>query len=150
MATLPGLPMFGHGQIEGFTEKYGMEYRRAYRDETAGRGPGRSGTSARSSRCCSRRHLFAEVEHFYLYDFFTPEGHVNEDVFAYSNRSGDERALVVYHNKYASTRGLDSRSPSATPARPGNGEERALMQKHLGTGLGLHPATIISPSFAIT
>ncbi len=33
MATLPGLPMFGHGQIEGFTEKYGMEYRRAYQDE---------------------------------------------------------------------------------------------------------------------
>ena len=33
MATMPGLPMFGHGQIEGFTEKYGMEYRRAYRDE---------------------------------------------------------------------------------------------------------------------
>ena len=34
MATMPGLPMFGHGQIEGFAEKYGMEYRRAYRDET--------------------------------------------------------------------------------------------------------------------
>ena len=33
MATLPGLPMFGHGQIEGFTEKYGMEYHRAYWDE---------------------------------------------------------------------------------------------------------------------
>jgi len=32
MATLPGLPMFGHGQIEGFTERYGMEYRRAYYD----------------------------------------------------------------------------------------------------------------------
>ena len=30
MATMPGLPMFGHGQVEGFTEKYGMEYRRAY------------------------------------------------------------------------------------------------------------------------
>jgi hypothetical protein len=26
LATLPGLPMFGHGQVEGFTEKYGMEY----------------------------------------------------------------------------------------------------------------------------
>jgi hypothetical protein len=24
---MPGLPMFGHGQVEGFTEKYGMEYR---------------------------------------------------------------------------------------------------------------------------
>jgi hypothetical protein len=33
MVTLPGLPMFGHGQVEGFTEKYGMEYRRAYWDE---------------------------------------------------------------------------------------------------------------------
>ena len=27
LAALPGLPMFGHGQIEGFKEKYGMEYR---------------------------------------------------------------------------------------------------------------------------
>src|SRR6185503_19846783 len=33
MATMPGLPMFGHGQVEGFAERYGMEYRRAYRDE---------------------------------------------------------------------------------------------------------------------
>jgi glycosidase len=29
MVTMPGLPMFGHGQIEGFSEKYGMEYRYA-------------------------------------------------------------------------------------------------------------------------
>ena len=29
LATLPGLPMFGHGQVEGFGEKYGMEFRRA-------------------------------------------------------------------------------------------------------------------------
>ncbi len=29
MATLPGLPMIGHGQVEGFAEKYGMEFRRA-------------------------------------------------------------------------------------------------------------------------
>ncbi|MBW2690975.1 MAG: alpha-amylase, partial [Deltaproteobacteria bacterium] len=33
LATLPGLPMFGHGQIEGYREKYGMEYRRAYWNE---------------------------------------------------------------------------------------------------------------------
>ena len=38
MATLPGLPMFGHGQIEGFTEKYGMEYRRAKLDEPVDEG----------------------------------------------------------------------------------------------------------------
>ena len=35
MSTLPGLPMFGHGQIEGFTEKYGMEYRWPRYDEIA-------------------------------------------------------------------------------------------------------------------
>ena len=33
LATLPGLPMFGHGQFEGFAEKYGMEFRRASMDE---------------------------------------------------------------------------------------------------------------------
>ena len=33
LATLPGLPMLGHGQIEGFAEKYGMEFRRATLDE---------------------------------------------------------------------------------------------------------------------
>ena len=29
LATLPGLPMLGHGQVQGFGEKYGMEFRRA-------------------------------------------------------------------------------------------------------------------------
>ncbi len=33
LATLPGLPMFAHGQIEGFTERYGMEFKQAMLDE---------------------------------------------------------------------------------------------------------------------
>jgi len=49
--------------------------------------------------------VFAEVEHFELYDFYTDAGGVNEDVFAYSNRMGGERALVVYHNRFADTSG---------------------------------------------
>ena len=51
LATLPGLPMIGHGQVEGFTEKYGMEFRRARLDErrTRGSSPTRSGRSSRSS-----------------------------------------------------------------------------------------------------
>ncbi|MCB9207526.1 MAG: hypothetical protein H6611_09520 [Ignavibacteriales bacterium] len=28
LSTSPGLPMFAHGQIEGYIEKYGMEYQR--------------------------------------------------------------------------------------------------------------------------
>ncbi|MDP1546545.1 MAG: alpha-amylase family glycosyl hydrolase, partial [Anaerolineales bacterium] len=34
LSTLPGLPMFGHGQVEGFSEKYGMEFRRPKWEET--------------------------------------------------------------------------------------------------------------------
>ncbi|HYH00376.1 MAG TPA: alpha-amylase family glycosyl hydrolase [Terriglobales bacterium] len=104
LATLPGLPMFGHGQIEGFTERYGMEYQRAYYEETPD-----TWLVARHEREISpllhRRALFAEVENFLLYDFFTNSGYVNEDVFAYSNRRGNERALIVYNNRYNDTSG---------------------------------------------
>jgi glycosidase len=136
MATVPGLPMFGHGQVEGFAEKYGMEYRRAYWDEQPD-----SHLVQRHEReifpLLRRRYLFAEVKDFLLYDFYTPEGYVNEDVFAYSNRAGDERMLVVYHNKYAEARGW-IRSSVAHSVKTKNGE-RTLVQKDLGQGLGLHP-----------
>jgi hypothetical protein len=135
MATLPGLPMFGHGQIEGFAEKYGMEYRRAYWDE-----PPDLSLVERHERevfpLLHHRYLFAGVEHFLLYDFFAPEGFVNEDVFAYSNRVGDERALVVYHNKFATARGWIKGSV-AYSVKTGDDGDRGLAQKTLGEGLGL-------------
>lgn len=134
MATLPGLPMFGHGQIEGFTERYGMEYRRAYYDEQPD-----SWLVARHERQISpllhRRHLFAEVRDFLLYDFYTDNGNVNEDVFAYSNRSGGERALVVFNNRYASTRGW-VRISSAYAEKTFDGGKR-LRQRTLGESFAL-------------
>src|ERR1700722_4146062 len=104
MATLPGLPMFGHGQIEGFTEKYGMEYRRPRYDETPNHW-----LVERHEReiapLLHQRALFAESSNFLLYDFFNDNGTVNENVFAYSNRRGDQRGLVLYNNRYSTTRG---------------------------------------------
>ena len=104
MATMPGLPMFGHGQVEGLTERYGMEFRRAKIEEVPN-----EGLIERHEReifpLLHRRELFAESADFALYDFTTDDGSVNEDVFAYSNRRGDARSLVVYHNRYAETRG---------------------------------------------
>ena len=136
MVTMPGLPMFAHGQVEGFNEKYGMEYRYAKWDE-----PPDQELIQRHEReifpLMKRRHLFADVQNFLLYDFFTPEGYVNEDVFAYSNRVGDERALIIYHNKYESARGW-IRSSVAHSIKTGEGDERTLIQKDLGGGLGLH------------
>lgn len=134
MATMPGLPMFGHGQIEGFTEKYGMEFRRAYWDETPD-----SYLVERHEReifpLLRRRYLFAEVNDFRLYDFFSPEGFVNEDVFAYSNRRGNERALVLYHNKYASARGW-VRASTAYPVKTAAGD-RMLLQNSLAESLNI-------------
>jgi len=136
MVTMPGLPMFAHGQIEGFTEKYGMEYRHAKWDEQPDQELVR-----RHEReifpLMKHRHLFAGVENFLLYDFFTPEGYVNENVFTYSNRFGDERALVVYHNKYESAHGW-VRSSVAYSVKAEEGDSRKLIQKTLGEGLGLH------------
>ncbi len=137
MVTMPGLPMFGHGQIEGFAEKYGMEYRYAKWDERPD-----WDFMRRHEReifpLMKHRHLFAEVRNFLLYDFFAPEGYVNEDVFAYSNSTGDERALVIYHNKYASARGW-VRTSAAYSVKAGEGDKRRLTQKTLGEGLGLTP-----------
>lgn len=131
MVTLPGLPMFGHGQIEGFREKYGMEYRRAKWDEPVDEGLVR-GHEWRIFPLNHRRALFAEVDNFLLYDFYTPEGYVNEDVFAYSNRRGEERALVLYHNRYASTRGWAKTSCAYMDKASGR-----LVQKTLAEGLDL-------------
>ena len=136
MATLPGLPMFAHGQIEGFNEKYGMEYRYAKWDEQ----PDQELIQRHAREIfplMKRRYLFSDVKHFLLYDFFTPEGVVNENVFAYSNRAGDKRALVIYHNKYESARGW-VRSSVAYSIKTGEKDERAPVQKDLGEGLGLH------------
>jgi glycosidase len=137
MVTLPGLPMFGHGQIEGFTEKYGMEYRRAYHDERPD-----DHLVSRHEReifpLLRRRHVFAEARDFLLYDFFLAEGRVNEDVFAYSNRAGDERALLIYHNRYASTGGW-IRTSTPCPVAKGSDGRFVLVQKTLGEGLGLNP-----------
>jgi glycosidase len=104
MVTLPGLPMIGHGQIEGFGEKYGMEYARPMHDETPNRW-----LIDRHEReifpLCGMRQTFSGSRDFRLMDFVAEGGWVNEDVIAYTNRGGGRVALVAYHNKYAETQG---------------------------------------------
>jgi glycosidase len=131
LATLPGLPMFGHGQVEGFHEKYGMEFRIPKWDEAPNEGLIK-GHEWRVFPLLHQRRIFADVDNFLLYDFYTPEGHVNEDVFTHSNRLGEERGLVVYHNKYKETRGWVK--TSAAFMDKGSGQ---LVQKTLADGLAL-------------
>jgi len=140
MATLPGLPMFGHGQVEGFTEKYGMEYRWPRYHETPDHW-----LVERHDReiapLLKRRWLFAESENFLLYDFFTANGSVDEDVFAYSNRTGTERALVVYNNRYGSTHGTIDNSAAYADKASGQLEQRRLRE---GLGLGGDRTTVLA------
>ncbi len=131
LSTLPGLPMFGHGQVEGFSEKYGMEFRRPKWDETRDDGLV-SGHDWRIFPLLHRRYLFADVEQFLLYDFYRPSGSVDEEVFAYSNRFADERGLVVYHNKFADTRGWIKTSAAYIDKSSGK-----TKRKNLAEGIGL-------------
>ena len=104
LATLPGLPMIGHGQIEGFGEKYGMEFRRARLDEQPN-----EELIARFEReivpLLHDRGRYAGAADFRLYDVAGDGGAAIDDVFAYSNGRGADRSLVVYHNRFGSAAG---------------------------------------------
>jgi hypothetical protein len=133
LVTMPGLPMLGHGQIEGFSEKYGMEYRKAYWDEQID-----EGMVARHQRevfpLMRHRHLFSGAENFALFDFRTDGGWTDENVFAYTNRHGDERALILFNNSYESTSG---RVHLSTPINVGSGDEPRHENRSLARALGL-------------
>ena len=104
MLTMPGLPMFGHGQIEGFAEKYGMEYKQAYYNES----PDEHLVWRHTKELfplIKMRFLFSNVDNFEFFDFYDKNGEVNQNIFAFSNKSGNESALVLYNNSYYETEG---------------------------------------------
>ena len=138
LAAMPGLPLFGHGQVEGLAEKYGMDYRAPRYTEA----PDPEFTARHEREIAPllhRRSMFAGTEAFRLYDFELEaedglESAVSEDVIALSNRRGEERALVVVHNRNAAVRGRLAR---AVPVRdPGSG---GLRHENLVEALGLEP-----------
>jgi len=134
MSTLPGLPMYGHGQVEGFSEKYGMEYTRAYVDESPDQG-----LMDHHERVIfpilRERHKFCGVDHFALMDFWR-DGDVDENVFAYANRSArtGEPSLVIYNNASQPTGGWVRSSSAINIGEPDAPE---LVHRSLGEALGV-------------
>jgi hypothetical protein len=122
--------MFGHGQVEGFHEKYGMEYRRACWDEPVDQHLVWL-HETRIFPLMKRRRLFSGSEQFRLFDLWS-DGRVDENVFAYCNGHDQDRALVAFHNRYADTAGW--LHPSAAWVKPG---EEGLQQTTLGAALGI-------------
>jgi hypothetical protein len=132
LVTMPGLPMFGHGQVEGLREKYGMEYRKAYWDEKVDEGMRRHHED-QIFPLMRRRWLFSGSEDFVLYDFFAGD-HVNEDVIAYSNRRGSERALIAFHNRHGHTSGW---LRTSVPKQVKDGDAEVKVNPDLGQALEL-------------
>lgn len=133
MATLPGLPMIGHGQIEGYHEKYGMEYKRAYYNEQPNQW-----LIDRHKReifpVFGKRYIFSEVHNFWFFDFYDGSGNINENVFAYFNEARGEKALFLYNNKYAEAKGWINFSTQKLVTLP-NGN-REMQTKNLASMLG--------------
>src|SRR6202021_2733890 len=126
-----GLPMFGHGQIEGFTERYGMEFKRARMEEHPNEGL-IAGHQHHIAPLLKNRALFAESVNFVLYDFWTSHGTVDENVFAWCNRLHDQRALIIYNNRYGNTHARIHISADLMEK-----ETQYLRQRSLGEGLAI-------------
>lgn len=137
MVTLPGLPMFAHGQIEGYTEKYGMEYQRAYYHETPNQW-----LVDRHAReifpLMKKRYLFSQVNNFWLFDFYDGYGNLNENVFAYTNSEYGERALVLFNNKYEHAVGTIFHS---SPKLVSNNNDKRIETRTIAEALGVNPAS---------
>jgi glycosidase len=136
MVTLPGLPMIGHGQVEGYTEKYGMEFQRAYKDEQPNQW-----LVERHEReifpLMKKRYLFSGVDNFFLFDFYADHG-VNENVFVYTNATPMESALVAYNNCYDSSSGYIKESAGYVEKTIGG--KKHSRRSTLAAALHLHDA----------
>ena len=85
-----------------------------------------------------KRYIFANVENFLFYDVWD-NGSVNENIFAYSNSAGDERAVVFYNNKYERAQGWIKQSCEyAVKVGEGENQHVEMRSKSLSEGLNLH------------
>ena len=113
LAALPGLPLFGHGQVEGLTEKYGMEYRRARTTET----PDQELIERHRREIrplLDRRGRFSDVDELHLLDFIGGDGTAQDDVYALCSGSGTDAQIVVFNNSDREVKGhLRQAAPAA-------------------------------------
>jgi glycosidase len=134
LATLPGLPMFGHGQVEGFRERYGMEFRKARWDEPVDQSHADHFAWA-IVPLLRRRAAFSGTTDFHLYDARVDGGEVDENVYAYSNGRGADRSLVLVNHRYGDTTVRIDRSVAA--AAPGGSGGSELTSVRLADALAL-------------
>lgn len=115
-ATLPGVPMLGHGQWEGQRERYGMEYRAPRTSD-----PISADHVERYDReiapLLRARHLFAGVADFRWFDAKSDKKAARESAYAFSNAAGSARTLVIALNSdTAAEITIQHASPAVAPS----------------------------------
>lgn len=147
LATLPGMPMFGHGQVEGLVEKYGMEYLAPKLAESPD-----AGLIARHRRelapLLNARGAFAGASAFRLFDLVGDDG-VEEAAYVYVNRpapaGGALSSLVAFNNSPGRVvGGVRMSVPFADPLR-GGGLRSEPLHEALGLRAGGGPLVRLTP-----
>ncbi len=104
LVTLPGLPMFSHGQVEGLEEKYGMEFAAPRSSEQTDE-PFAHHHEAFIFPLMRQRRRFSAADDLEMYSFRTHRGDADDNVLAFSRGTGRNAMLVLVHNRYATTEG---------------------------------------------
>jgi len=97
LATMPGLPMFGHGQFEGYKERYGMDFLQPLLKET----PDEDLITRHKELIqplLENRSRYSCSKNFKLHDYHHSNGKINNNVIAYSNQNDNHQSLVIYNN----------------------------------------------------
>jgi len=97
LATMPGLPMFGHGQFEGFGERYGMDFSVSQLNEK----PDEELISRHRKEITpllNNRNYFSQSANFALLDFLGTENSINDNVIAFFNQNNGIKSLVAFNN----------------------------------------------------
>ena len=97
MITLPGTPMFNHGQIEGATKKFGMEFSQDIFNEPIDENLVNIHKEIIFPLLKIRNH-FSDVVNFRFYDVYHNDNYVIEDFYAYSNKYENNLNLIIYNN----------------------------------------------------
>jgi len=138
-ATLPGVPMLGHGQWEGQRERYGMEYRAPRTNDPV------STDHVERYDCeiaplLRARHLFAGVTDFRWFDAQSDKKAARESAYAFSNAAGSAHTLVIALNSdTAAELTIQHASPAVAPS-----------SSLAGASAGPLPASTIADRLGVT
>ncbi len=112
LATLPGLPLFGHGQVGGLEERYGMDFERGLLAEAE--------DPAMVERhldeiapLLEQRERFSRCDRLGCLQLVGEDGRVNEDVLAWRGGGEREPALVVFNHSATAASGRLRSDPLA-------------------------------------